>query len=472
MKRTTLFAIPIALAILVSFGGIVSASAADTTNMNDLANPKEAETSTDTQTAAANTSYHPLDETLTLANIDAALDKECEMRVTNLRAEAESILEDIPSFDSYTNNLDKVEAFYQDAADEVTISSITLKEYAAIYAELLLASTIDGAIDEDQLTTFCSTFGGEGERAYIVKMCSEIQDIIDNFHTSIVDGPLSENADNASSESRDRALINEADKYFKAVNRIDYLSSSQYVKTWQFSSNIEDDFDFAQYGDDDDYFYAYTRIDLFVLAIENEKEEYGLPSEVVQSAVLQQKLDELQQEKDRILTMLNKKDAEAEDQHKSDPYTEKSYQQYLETSASVREMLDVGFVGWSTLSKAEEQFESAASLLIPLSSYERYSANDLARRPDTYTDANIVITGLVAQVEENDSYNAILLSTEDDSTGEVIVVFEPNLLDFRILKGDTLTVYGVFDGLTDYLATEDSASLPTIFADEIDLLSK
>ena len=96
----------------------------------------------------------------------------------------------------------------------------------------------------------------------------------------------------------------------------------------------------------------------------------------------------------------------------------------------------------------------------------------IIRNPDNYAGTKIVLKGTVADVvETNETDNTIYLKTEDGNIWRILYK-RPAGTD-RVLKEDTITVYGEFSGIiysyTALLYGADTENIPEMRANYVDI---
>ena len=97
----------------------------------------------------------------------------------------------------------------------------------------------------------------------------------------------------------------------------------------------------------------------------------------------------------------------------------------------------------------------------------------LARTPDEYEGEKVKCTGKVAQVIDGDKLVSVRLAVKGSYDSVVYCVYDPKILDFRILEDDQITIYGVSEGLYSYKSTGAGViTIPCVSVDKIELKSK
>lgn len=121
--------------------------------------------------------------------------------------------------------------------------------------------------------------------------------------------------------------------------------------------------------------------------------------------------------------------------------------------------------------KAKKEAEEASRLAEEAKGYETGIAyKDIARSPDAYKGKKVKFSGEVIQVSEGILYNHIRLATKNGYDDVVYCSYDPNLLNFRILEEDQITVYGVCEGVESYTSVLGAqVTLPSVSVERIDL---
>jgi len=98
-----------------------------------------------------------------------------------------------------------------------------------------------------------------------------------------------------------------------------------------------------------------------------------------------------------------------------------------------------------------------------------YTYDQLARNPDTYKNTKVKFTGKVLQAETGDTcYARVALNNNYDTV--LFVTYESDLLSYRLLEDDTITIYGLTSGTFSYEAVSGATiTLPWVEADIIEL---
>lgn len=442
-----------------------------TTNTKDS---ESADENTSQSAAQTNSSYTPLDENLTLETINEAIEEEYTSRINTLKTEAEALISELNTPDAYIANSDKVKDFYQQIIAETNTLCILMKEYALRYAELILASDLSDGDKQDTL---------DGIYDYIYEdaadeIYDEIYDtILDDLYDAFYDGVLDNRPDSISYEEWDYITTDEYNQLDYTRDIVYFLRNRLSSDVYKFRSNLRT----ALYNSDTER--AQNKIDEFKESIENAKQLSGLTntgSNITQTDTANTpdaKNTEAptvagasQEEKNELLAYLDKWDAQAAENHKVDPYTEESYKTFNEASQAAREVINENKSTSEDLQAAQKTYDDAWYKLTTVSSndYGVYSYTDIARTPEEYEGIPMTFSGKVVQVINGDDEIQLRVAT-DGSYGDVILVgYSSDLLNWRVLEDDMITIYGTCLGLYTYQSTLKGAiSIPAIYADGI-----
>lgn len=142
----------------------------------------------------------------TLEAVEDASVKDAEDTVAALTAKYEQLVTEIPSYDVYLDNTDKVNAFYEECVSTTNALCISLQKYALNYAQIVLNSGKSYGVQYDDL---------EGIYDYIYEDAAKViyDDIYDGIlkemYDSFYDGILKDAYDNASYGTWSEARSNE-----------------------------------------------------------------------------------------------------------------------------------------------------------------------------------------------------------------------------------------------------------------------
>lgn len=99
-----------------------------------------------------------------------------------------------------------------------------------------------------------------------------------------------------------------------------------------------------------------------------------------------------------------------------------------------------------------------------------YTYDQLARNPDTYKGKKVKMSGKVLQAETSDDicYARVALNSNYDTI--IFVTYEKDLLGYRLLEDDMITVYGASLGVYSYEAVSGATiTIPWVNADIIEM---
>lgn len=152
-------------------------------------------------------------------------------------------------------------------------------------------------------------------------------------------------------------------------------------------------------------------------------------------------------------------------------YTPESYSALVSVTESGQQVMNDPNATQASVTSAATAINNAISNLQEAFNPANYAAipyADIARNPDSYTGQNLVFSGRVLQVLEGSSENDVRLATDGGYDDVVFVAYDPQLLDFRILEDDNITVYGTCTGLYSYKATlGQTITLPSMIATQV-----
>ena len=123
--------------------------------------------------------------------------------------------------------------------------------------------------------------------------------------------------------------------------------------------------------------------------------------------------------------------------------------------------------------EAKRQAEEAARIEEEAKGYETgITFTDISRSPDDYIGEKVKFTGSVLQILEGSYSNEGRMSTKGSYDDVVYIMYDPDILDVRILEDDEITVYGTFSRMVTYeTIMGGSVTLPLINVDRIELHS-
>ena len=117
-----------------------------------------------------------------------------------------------------------------------------------------------------------------------------------------------------------------------------------------------------------------------------------------------------------------------------------------------------------------DKVDEAAKLEASKSEYSSdYTYEQLARNPDSYIGDKVKFTGRVLQAETGDMCY-MRLAVNDDYNTVMFITYDPDILNYRLLEDDYVTVYGSALSTYSYTAVSGATiTLPWITADIIEL---
>lgn len=127
------------------------------------------------------------------------------------------------------------------------------------------------------------------------------------------------------------------------------------------------------------------------------------------------------------------------------------------------ELLDALGVGDEIKAQAEREAKKA--------NYSSdYSYEQLARNPDSYKGDLVKFSGKVLQADSSDGVNYIRLAINSDYDTILFVTYTSDVVSYRLLDDDQVTVYGTALGVYSYKAVSGATiTIPWVHADIIDL---
>ncbi|MGI6193391.1 MAG: coiled-coil domain-containing protein [Christensenellales bacterium] len=122
--------------------------------------------------------------------------------------------------------------------------------------------------------------------------------------------------------------------------------------------------------------------------------------------------------------------------------------------------------------EAKRKAEEAARRAEEAKGYETgITFKELSRSPEKNAGKKVKFTGYVLQVLEGSSMNNARMSTKGKYDDVIYLMYEPKLLNVRLLEDDKITVYGTFVSMYTYQSVlGSSVTLPLVSVDRIDIL--
>lgn len=240
-------------------------------------------------------------------------------------------------------------------------------------------------------------------------------------------------------------------------------------------------------------------------ASENEGQESGTwenQIEVLESekAELEEKVRQLEADNEKLRKEIQEKESETEAQTEivGVTYSDKSIVQIVQAALN-KEGFDCGTpdgVAGSKTTEAIKAYEQKAGinvngvitdeLLEALNVSDEvdeaakaeaskaeyssdYSYEQLARNPDTYIGEKMKFSGKVLQAQTGD-INYIRLAVNSDYNTVIFVTYDADIIDYRLLEDDYITIYGTSYSTYSYEAVSGATiTLPWVWADIIEL---
>lgn len=107
-----------------------------------------------------------------------------------------------------------------------------------------------------------------------------------------------------------------------------------------------------------------------------------------------------------------------------------------------------------TTTEATTTTEAPADVFTKEEDYESVSYDNLARKPDDYVGSLVKGSGNVLQVLDGDTEVDMRVGTSSDGYDDVVyLVYDPSIVDERVLEDDHVTYYGRSCGLYSYEST-------------------
>lgn len=119
---------------------------------------------------------------------------------------------------------------------------------------------------------------------------------------------------------------------------------------------------------------------------------------------------------------------------------------------------------------AMHQLRVAADQLVwfDLSAYIELPYTDVARTPDAYNGTLVTCSGRVLQATESDGSVVMRVATSGNYDDVVLVGYQADILDFRVLEDDWVTVYGTCKGVYSYKAVlGNTITIPSVWAEKV-----
>ena len=154
-------------------------------------------------------------------------------------------------------------------------------------------------------------------------------------------------------------------------------------------------------------------------------------------------------------------------------YTEDTYAALTTAVDSAKAVIDDQNATVSQVTSAAKAINTAVDGLkeaFNQANYQWPAYADVARNPDAYKGQKIAFTGKVLQVMDGDKEVDVRIATDGAWDNIVFAGYDPNIIDYRILEDDMVTIYGTCIGLYSYTsALGAKISLPGMYLDAIEL---
>lgn len=100
--------------------------------------------------------------------------------------------------------------------------------------------------------------------------------------------------------------------------------------------------------------------------------------------------------------------------------------------------------------------------------YESLNYDNIARNPDDYKGNKYVGSGTVLQVLESDTEVDMRVAVDDDYDKVIYLIYDPSIVDSRMLEDDNVTFYGESQGLYSYTSTMGATiTIPIMYVQKI-----
>lgn len=163
--------------------------------------------------------------------------------------------------------------------------------------------------------------------------------------------------------------------------------------------------------------------------------------------------------------------SEIESEYASYKESMQEYEDLSAAEAEARKIQAESIAESEAAAKAAAESEAAAKAESEeKAGYETGITYDqLARTPDDYKGKLVKFTGTVLQVIEGGSEIQIRFAVNDDYDTVLYCGYSPDIVSYRILEDDTITIYGKSLGLISYETTLGSTiTIPAVSIDKID----
>ena len=121
-----------------------------------------------------------------LDEIEEMASKDAEDTKEKLESERDALSEKITDYNSYTKNVDKVKAYYDDALKQTELLSIRLREYAYKYAELIMSEGASYKVKYKDLSGIYEYIYEDAGKALYEIYDKTVKDMYDIYYDGII----------------------------------------------------------------------------------------------------------------------------------------------------------------------------------------------------------------------------------------------------------------------------------------------
>ena len=121
-----------------------------------------------------------------LDEIEEMASKDVEDTKEKLESERDALSEKITDYNSYTKNVDKVKAYYDDALKQTELLSIRLREYAYKYAELIMSEGASYKVKYKDLSGIYEYIYEDAGKALYEIYDKTVKDMYDIYYDGII----------------------------------------------------------------------------------------------------------------------------------------------------------------------------------------------------------------------------------------------------------------------------------------------
>lgn len=171
-------------------------------------------------------------------------------------------------------------------------------------------------------------------------------------------------------------------------------------------------------------------------------------------------------------TKLNNRILSLTTNYKQSDYTADSWAVYAKALQQAQDVNNKDDATSSDVSSALSALETTVNKLEKPFNPDEYQAGDyksIARKPDDFKGKKMTMSGKVIQVLEGSKETDLRIATTGSYDDVILVGFDQSILKgTHVLEGDTVTIYGVCNGLTTYSSTMGkSISIPGFAATQV-----